>query len=145
MIRRHLIYMIIALNMTGALQAMFNGTKLSLMKKLRTYCSKQIIIKLPSPAKLKENLCKKGFDHFVEHTEIDIKLGNKELYPLGVAVAVETHVYDYAESLKNPMIQSLMEMRKEQLIECILQDSPKGLEELRKQLKGTKKPAAPRE
>lgn len=110
MVRKSFLSMLLLLNIGGLLRAMET-------------------IKLPSAEKLNKYLCKNGFNHFVEKTNIDKDLGEKELYPLGVAVAVETHLYDYAEYVKNPMTSVMMQMRKQQLIECILQDSPKGTTE----------------
>ncbi len=117
MLRKSLLSILLLLNIGGLLHAMET-------------------IQLPSAETLNKYLCEDGFDHFVEKTKIDKDLGNKKLYPLGVAVLVETHLYDYAEYLKNPMMTAMMQMRKQQLIECILQDSPKEvIEALIKQLK----------
>ena len=88
-------------------------------------------IKLPDAAVLKTRLCNAGLDHFVEKTKIDTDLANKELYPMGVAVAVETHLYDYNEYLKQPMMAAMMQMRKPEIIEILLKDHPNAIQQLK--------------
>lgn len=72
----------------------------------------------------------KGFQHFIEKTKIDKDLANRELYPLGVIMAIETHLYDYNEYLKNPMMSRLMQMRKPEIIDILLQNHPEAIRNL---------------
>jgi hypothetical protein len=89
-------------------------------------------IKLPDAAILRTRLCNAGLDHFVEKTKIDTELANKELYPMGVAVAVEAHLYDYNEYIwKQPMIAIMMQMRKPEIIEILLKDHPDAIAKLK--------------
>lgn len=94
----------------------------------------KLTVKMPNERVLSERLAEAGFDHFMEKTAIHKKLADKSIYPAGVNLTVELALYDYAENLKNPMIASLMRMRKPQLMEIILKDSPAAIEELK--LKG---------
>ena len=106
------------------------------MKKLdETSSSDKGLITLPKASVLKERLEKGGFQHFLEKTKIDEKLADKKLKPLGVLLAVELSLYDYVQDLNNPMMSTMMQMRKPQLIEIILKDSPKALEKLKEKNK----------
>jgi len=91
--------------------------------------SEQKTIKMPNKAILEERLSKAGFDHFLEKTKIK-ELAGRDLYPLGVAIAVETALYDYNENLKQPMMARMMQLRKPQLLEVLLEDDPAALQEL---------------
>ena len=93
-------------------------------------------VKLPSAKTLSTYLCEQGFIDLVEQTNIDLTLGNAELYQIGVAVVIEKHLNIYTRYVKNPKTSASMQMRKQELIECILQDSPKGItQELIRMLK----------
>ena len=88
-------------------------------------------IRLASTQDLNKRLCSKGFDHFTEKTQIDKTLGSQVKAPLGVAMAVELALYDYDQYIQNPMTDALMQMLKPQLIETILEEHPKAIEELK--------------
>lgn len=87
-------------------------------------------IQLPSAEILGKRLSENGLGHFMEKTKIDKDLGGRQLYPLGVANAVETALYDYDQYLKQPQIAVLMQTRKPQIIEIILQDHPEAIKDL---------------
>lgn len=89
------------------------------------------VLTLPSVQVLKQRLAAHGFDHFEEKTQIAEKLGGQKKVPMGVAVAVELALHDYAQNLQNPMIAFMMQMRKPELLEILLQDFPDALTELR--------------
>ena len=88
------------------------------------------ILKMPDATTLQKRLNEAGFEHFVEKTDIVKNLADRDLYPLGVAVSVETALYDYSEYLKQPMMARMMQMRKPQLLEVLLKDHPAALQEL---------------
>jgi hypothetical protein len=97
----------------------------------QTANSKQQTIKLPSAETINKCLCAEGFDHFVEKSKIGESLGGKELHPLGVALTVELKLHDYSQLLKeSPIMATLMQMRKPELLKCILTDFPEAITEL---------------
>jgi hypothetical protein len=85
------------------------------------------IIELPSAQILRERLQAKGLSHFAEKTEIDKELGNQKLYPSGVVLAVEQALYDYDKYMKMPAANVLMQRRKPQILEALLQDHPEAI------------------
>jgi len=92
-------------------------------------------IQLPLAKTLRIYLCEKGFEDFVAQTGIDKTLGDIELYPLGIVAIIEKGLNKYAQSKENLTKPEALQMRQE-LIECILQEVPKGIvEELIKTLK----------
>lgn len=91
-----------------------------------------VLVTMPEKKILHDRLCEMGFEHFVEKTEIDEKLGGQTKEALGVAVVVELALYDYNELTQNPMMEVIMQEGKNKLFEALLQDEPKALEELAK-------------
>jgi hypothetical protein len=59
------------------------------------------------------------------------QLADQQKEALGVALRVELALYDYNEYLKQPMLATIMNMRKPEIIKTILQDSPDALAELK--------------
>ena len=96
-------------------------------------------VKMPSAQVLNERLGEKGFQHFAEKTKIADNLADRELEALGVAITVETSLYDYNENLKKGGLseqqlrknQMIMKMTKPMLFKALLQDSPEALDELK--------------
>jgi len=87
-------------------------------------------ITLPSASVLEKRLKAGGFDHFLEKTRLHKKLGGQKKYVEGVAMAVELALYDYAKDLGSPMMSMMMQMRKPQLFESLLKDSPEALKQI---------------
>lgn len=86
------------------------------------------LIKMPSAAVLRERL--KGHDHFIEKTKIDEQLANREMHPLGVAMIVETSIYDYCNTGLPKMMCTLMEMNKPLIIRSLLANDPAAIAKL---------------
>jgi len=94
---------------------------------------------MPTADILQKRLSEAGFDHFIEKTTIIKQLAGREIVALGVAMIIETSLYDYNEYNLKGMpeemartMQTLMQMRKPQLFESLLQDHPAALAELQK-------------
>ena len=109
--------------------------------------SEATFVRLPHAKVLRQRLSENGFDHFMEKTEIIASLTDRELDVLGVIIVVNQSLYAYYQYLKNPMTIMTIEMRKTDLLELILQDSPDALEDLEKKLKliAASESALPRE
>lgn len=90
-----------------------------------------VLITLPEATVLTARLQQAGFDHFIEKTNIVKNLAGQQKEALGVSTAVELALYDYNQYLKNPVMATMMQMRKPQLIEALLQDSPDAIKELK--------------
>ena len=86
---------------------------------------------LPSANVLRERLNENGFGYFMEKTKIVEQLAGQQQYALGVAVTVECALYDFNEYLKNPTMAAMMNRSKSKLVETILKDNPKAIEELK--------------
>lgn len=71
------------------------------------------------------------FEHFLEKTNLHIKLGGTQKAPLGVVAAIDLAIHDYGEIMKDPMITKLMQMNKPGIIKAILRDSPEALKQLK--------------
>lgn len=102
------------------------------------HSSYAVLVTLPNKQTLTQRLASIGLDHFIEKTKIVSQLAGQEKEALGVAIAVECALYDYNEYLtqsmpdkQSRMMATLMNMRKPQIIEAILQDSPDALAELK--------------
>lgn len=89
-----------------------------------------VLVTMPDAKILQERLSAHGFDHFMEKTRIVQQLAGQQKEALGVAMAVELALYDYCQSLP-PMMQSLMTMRKPQLIEALLEGQSAAIQELK--------------
>lgn len=85
---------------------------------------------LASQQVLKQRFSQNRLDHFIDKTRLDQKLGNQELYALGVAAATELALSDYNEYLKNPLMNKLMLINKTKIIKLILEDHPEAIKEL---------------
>lgn len=86
-------------------------------------------VKIPSAQVLTSRLG--GFEHFIEKTNFVKNVADKELEPLGVAVSIETALFDYAEYMKAvPNMETVMEMNKPMIFEACLKDHPEALAEL---------------
>ena len=108
--------------------------KLLFLSLLVTGASLQaVLITLPEAKVLTARLQQAGFDHFIEKTDIVKNLAGQQKEALGVSMAVELALYDYNQYLKNPMMATMMQMRKPQLIGTLLQDSPDAVKELKDQ------------
>ena len=94
-----------------------------------------IKVTLPAQDVLSQRLREASFEHFVEKTDILSYLAGQEKETLGVIMAVELALYDYGQNLKNPMIENMMQMKKPQLIEILLKDSPEAAKEAQNLLK----------
>lgn len=94
---------------------------------------KSAIVKLPNEEILRKKLYAAGYGYFAEKTTIVKDLANAELSPLGVAIALETSLSDFAEYQKNPMLSGLMEMNKPHILKVILKEYPGAIEELKKE------------
>jgi hypothetical protein len=93
----------------------------------------QQTLKMPAESILNDRLHGQGFDHFMEKTGIVQRIAGQELHPGGVVLAVELALHDYDEVLKKGMpaamarqMSFLMQMRKSQLLDAILQDIPEA-------------------
>jgi hypothetical protein len=101
--------------------------------------SSENAITLPSQEVLRKRLADEGFDYFMEKTKIDATLADKKLVPLGVGMAVELAMYDFAKYIKKDntnqqavrAILVAMSMSKGRLIKCLLKDYPQALNELK--------------
>lgn len=80
-------------------------------------------VKLPSTQTLKERLTTAGFDHFVEKTAIDKRLGGLEKHPIEVLAAVKESLSDYAELVTDQQAKGI-HMLKPSIMKTIFQDSP---------------------
>ncbi len=78
--------------------------------------------KMSSAKILFEQLNAEGFEHFVEKTKIHKKLGDRELYPEGIMMAIELSLYDYSQYVQNRTVDVVMSMRKRTLITTILKE-----------------------
>ena len=87
------------------------------------------LVTLPGKDVLKSRLRAQGFDHFVEKTKIIDMLADQEKEVMGVIIAVELSLADYAEYLKQPMMVRMMEMLKPQLIKAILEGNDEAIKE----------------
>ncbi len=87
------------------------------------------LVTMPDKKVLTERLHAKGFSHFMEKTDIVKQLAGQKKEVMGVIMAVELSLYDYHNNLKNPMMSTMMAMRKPQLIETLLQDNPSAVKE----------------
>ena len=97
-------------------------------------------VKMPSAKILTSRLSKIGMDHFIEKTNLVSNLANRELESIGVAVAVETSLYDYNENLGQGlpahmarMMQVQMQLNKPILLRSLLEDYPEALTDLQQQ------------
>ncbi len=88
----------------------------------------ETVLTMPSKEILHERLCRAGFDHFDEKTKLSSYLGSQEKVPLGVVVALDLALYDYAQYI--PEVAGLMQMRRDELIGTLLKDTPEALKEL---------------
>lgn len=129
--------------MSNSLQAMLNGMKLPSIKKLRTYYSTRNTIKLPSAKELEKRFRENGFGSLVDWTQIDVELGDKELYPLDIVKAIEAYVYTW-EKYRYPtlMTKEGNQMYTEILITRLFKDSPEELAELLKQFEEANAPGS---
>ena len=119
-IKKKLFFVVALLNIAGVSQAMKS--------------TKETLVKLPSAQILNKRLKDmESLQHYLEKTRIDKELGDQELHPMGVVLSVELSLYNYAQSLKNPLMETLMQMRKPDIVKAILQDSPQAISELEKQ------------
>jgi len=91
-------------------------------------------IMLPDAKTLSERFHAADLDYFNEKTKIINQLANQKKALLGVALAVELALYDFSEYIKNPIISMLMNMRKDDILQLLLQDIPGAYEKLQKQL-----------
>ncbi|MEX0940302.1 MAG: hypothetical protein WDZ41_03005 [Candidatus Babeliales bacterium] len=89
-------------------------------------------VKLPSAEILTKRFEGKGFDHFIEKTNIVEELADKTFESVGVALKIELALHDYNENLQQPMMSIMMQMRKPEIFEIVLKDSPEAIEELKK-------------
>ena len=89
------------------------------------------VITLPSAQVLSQRLRQIGLDHYLEKSRIDQQLGGQKKYPMGVALAVELSLHDYVKGTPMPMLSTMMQMRKPEIIETILQDHPEAIAELK--------------
>ncbi len=85
--------------------------------------SRAISVTLPSEEVLSGRLRAADFKYLVEKTNLVDQLAGQEKEVLGVIVAVEQALLDYA--VKQPTIAFVTQKRKPRLIEIILQDAPK--------------------
>ena len=88
-------------------------------------------VKLPDAATLKARLYEAQFDHFVEKTQIDEHLANRNITPLGVVNAVNVHLHGYNKQEQESGIDILMNMRKSDLIKVLLAEYPAAIEQLK--------------
>jgi hypothetical protein len=93
---------------------------------------KEITVTLPSASVIHQRLKELGLEHFMEKTGIDKELGGAKKYPLGVALAVELSLFDYAKYLKDPKADFVLTRVKPSIIKAILRDSPAAIAELEK-------------
>ncbi len=102
-------------------------------------------VRFPSKEVLRESLAKAGLDHFMEKTRIE-NIVDDQLVPFGVAVRLDIALYDYNENLKQGvqnaqragMMAMMMEMRRSEILEILLQADAAALEQL--QVAGLYKP-----
>ena len=85
---------------------------------------------LPSTEEIKNRLLAIKLEHFVKETHIDKRLGGRKVYPFAVVVNVEMACYEYDQICNNPLLCSIMRMRKSEIIATILSDYPEALVEL---------------
>lgn len=94
-------------------------------------------ITMPDETELQNRLNSIGMTHFAEKTNIIKMLAGQQREPLGIAVAIESSMFDYCEYLKKgmpepifKMTQATFMMRKPSLLETLLKDEPAALKEL---------------
>jgi hypothetical protein len=88
--------------------------------------SKSESLKLPSEKSLKTCFIEKGLGHFAKRSHlIDMYAGqNMSLSSFNEVISVAMHVY--AHSIKEtPKIKYITTLRKEEIMNCMLQDVPK--------------------
>lgn len=98
---------------------------------------KDLLCKMPSAQVIRERF--RGFEHFLEKTDFAESIAEKELHPLGVALALTLAMHDYHENLAKslpPHLLTVMQtssvMHTPFLLELLLQDHKGALAELEK-------------
>lgn len=98
-----------------------------------------VLVKMPDAETLKNNLAEIGLSHFAEKSKIVEDLANRKIEALGVAIVIETHLYDYIAYLEQSgmpekllhMHQIQMQMHKPLLFEAILKGHKDALQQLK--------------
>lgn len=88
-------------------------------------------ITLPSAQVINDRLCGIGQHYFAEKSGIAQDLAGKELYPVGVNLAVYLAIEDFAQYMGNPMAGRLMAMQAPDIVCALLKDHPEAIAELK--------------
>ena len=107
-------------------------------------CSYSYAFRFPTKDALEKCFLRRGIDpHFLEKTHISEELsGDKNLVPLGVNLKLELLFIDYMNNLKEGglpenqlrMMYFLIRNTKSVLLECVFQEHPEELKELKETL-----------
>ena len=93
---------------------------------------KDILVAMPDEIVLMERCRKLGLHVFCSQTGLAQSLAKQELYPLGVKMAVDLAMYDYAQTVKNRTLLTSTSMNLPLLMKSFLQESPEAIEDLKR-------------
>ncbi len=82
------------------------------------------LIALPDAAELKKRIAGSYLDYVAQKTGIVDKLANKKLFPMGIALTIETAFYEYMKKESNPIMFIFIEDEKKQMYKAVLKDHP---------------------
>lgn len=94
------------------------------------------LVRFPTKEVLRRSLHEADLSHFMEKTKIE-DIVDDELVAFGVAVRLEQKLWDYNEYMQHGrqggqnMIAVMMQMRKNKILEILLQNDQQALEELK--------------
>lgn len=99
-----------------------------------------VLVQMPDKQTLHNRLIQAGFQHFTKNSTLVDELCNKQLDILCICLIVDGALYDYMEylqktksTIKAYTINAGMQLNKSLLLTVLLQDSPDGLNKLRRQ------------
>ncbi len=129
MFKRDLFLVVVTCTIIATAQAMDNASTLPLT------------VKLPSAEKIGAYLYNGGFEVFVNMTHLDQFLGNKEVRPVWLLNKIGAYVDYYPQYLRDEakrqrqgvgiqVIEDFAPLVKEQVLKCILSESPEVYEAL---------------
>ncbi len=94
-------------------------------------------VTLASHEELKKRLLEVGIPHFVEKSNIDKMLGNRNVVPGEVTVLLDfallsySSQMDFSEEIQKKFAHQFMQTKKEAMVRAILQEHPQAIEALK--------------
>ncbi len=85
-------------------------------------------VPMPTEKVLSSRLRVAGFDYLERHINLSGRLTRTPLTLGGVAVAVDSALYDFNQCLGNPVMAVIMDVHKPKLLDTVLQDIPGAAE-----------------